>query len=60
MGGQRAGRHLNLGGAPLPDLFQLPDADVLEWRLPLGDDLAQSPSGLFYNHPRAGLCVAVS
>jgi Zn-dependent peptidase ImmA (M78 family)/DNA-binding XRE family transcriptional regulator len=53
-------RHLNLGGAPLPDPFQLLDAAVLIWRLPLGEDLAQSPSGLFYNHPRAGFCIAVN
>lgn len=53
-------QQLNLGGGPLADPFQLLDADVLIWRLPLGEDLAQSPSGLFYNHPRAGFCIAVN
>ncbi len=53
-------RQLNLGGGPLADPFQLFDAHVLIWRLPLGEDLDESPSGLFYNHPRAGLCVAVN
>jgi Zn-dependent peptidase ImmA (M78 family) len=53
-------RQLNLGGGPLADPFQLLDAHVLIWRLPLGEDLDQSPSGLFYNHPRAGFCIAVN
>jgi Zn-dependent peptidase ImmA (M78 family) len=53
-------QQLNLGGGPLADPFQLLDAHVLIWRLPLGEDLLQSPSGLFYNHPRAGFCIAVN
>jgi Zn-dependent peptidase ImmA (M78 family) len=53
-------QHLNLGDGPLADPFQLIDAHVLVWRLPLGEDLDQSPSGLFYNHPRAGFCIAVN
>lgn len=53
-------RQLNLGGGPLGDPFQLLDAHILIWRLPLGEDLGNSPSGLFYNHPRAGFCIAVN
>ncbi len=53
-------QQLGLGGGPLADPFQLLDAHVLVWRLPLGEDLGRSPSGLFYNHPRAGFCVAVN
>jgi Zn-dependent peptidase ImmA (M78 family) len=53
-------RTLNLGGGPLADPFQLLGAYVLIWRLPLGQDLDQSPSGLFYNHPQAGFCIAVN
>jgi Zn-dependent peptidase ImmA (M78 family)/transcriptional regulator with XRE-family HTH domain len=52
--------HLNLGGGPIADPFRMLDAHVLVWRLPLGQDLSQSPCGLFYNHPRAGFCVAVN
>lgn len=53
-------RQLNLGGGALGDPFQVLDAHVLLWRLPLGEDLGQAPSGLFYNHPRAGFCIAVN
>ncbi len=53
-------RHLNLGAGPIADPFQALDAHVLIWRLPLGEDLAESPSGLFYNHPRAGFCIGVN
>lgn len=53
-------RQLNLGGGPLADPFRLLDEHVLIWRLPLGGDLAESPSGLFYNHPQAGFCIAVN
>lgn len=53
-------QHLNLGGGPLTDPFQVLDSHVLIWRLPLGEDLSASPSGLFYNHPRAGFCIAVN
>jgi len=53
-------RLLNLGGGPLGDLFQLLDEHVLIWRLPLGVDLAKAPSGFFYNHPKAGFCIAVN
>jgi transcriptional regulator with XRE-family HTH domain len=53
-------RHLNFGGEAIPDLFQALEDHILIWRLPLGDDLEQVPSGLFYNHPRAGFCIAVN
>lgn len=53
-------RQLNLGGGPLADPFQLLDGHALIWRLPLGEDLGQSPSGLFYNHPAAGFFIAVN
>lgn len=54
-------RHqLNLGGGALGDPFRVLDEHVLIWRLPLGADLGESPSGIFYNHPQAGFCVAVN
>ena len=53
-------RHLNLGGGALGDPFQALDPHVLIWRLPFGSDLDEAPSGLFYNHPRVGFCVAVN
>lgn len=53
-------RHLNLGGGPIAYPFQMLDAHVLIWRLPFGENLSGSPSGLFYNHPQAGFCVAVN
>jgi Zn-dependent peptidase ImmA (M78 family)/DNA-binding XRE family transcriptional regulator len=53
-------RHLDLGGGALGDPFQALDPHVLVWRLPFGSDLEEAPSGLFYNHPRAGFCVAVN
>lgn len=53
-------RHLNLGGGALGDPFQAMDAHVLVWRLPMGDDLERAPSGLFFNDPRIGFCVAVN
>ena len=33
---------------------------MLVWRLPLGEDLCEAPSGFFYNHPQAGFCIAVN
>jgi len=53
-------RLLNLGGGTLGDPFQVLDEHVLIWRLPLGEDLCESPSGFFYNHPRAGFCIVVN
>src|SRR5580704_9896030 len=49
-------RHLNLGRGALADPFGALDGQVLAWRLPLGEDL----DGFFYNHPKAGFCVAVN
>lgn len=51
---------LNLGGGPLGDPFQVLDEHVLIWRIPLGVDLGEAPSGFFYNHPLAGFCIAVN
>jgi Zn-dependent peptidase ImmA (M78 family) len=51
---------LNLDGGALGDPFQVLDEHVLIWRLPLGADLGEAPSGFFYNHPKAGFCVAVN
>ena len=53
-------RQLNLGGGALGDPFQVLDEHVLIWRLPLGLDLDEAPSGFFYNHPLAGFCIAVN
>ncbi len=53
-------RQLNLGGGALGDPFQVLDEQVLVWRLPLGVDLGESPSGFFYNHPQAGFCIGVN
>lgn len=53
-------RYLNLGGGALGDPFQALDPHVLIWRLPFGSNLEEAPSGLFYNHPRAGFCIAVN
>ena len=51
---------LGLGSGPIDDLFRLVDEHVLVFRLSLGSDLTTAPSGLFYNHPRAGFCVVVN
>ena len=51
---------LNLGGGALGDPFQVLDEHVLIWRLPLGANLDEAPSGFFYNHPKAGFCIAVN
>lgn len=57
----RSLRHyLDLGGGAIGDPFRVIDEHVLVWRLPLGEDLSLAPSGFFYNHPRAGFCVAVN
>jgi Zn-dependent peptidase ImmA (M78 family)/DNA-binding XRE family transcriptional regulator len=53
-------RLLDVGGGTLGDPFQVLDEHVLIWRLPLGDDLRQAPSGFFYNHPHAGFCIVVN
>jgi Zn-dependent peptidase ImmA (M78 family) len=53
-------RHLDLGSGALGDPFQALDEHVLIWRLPLGTDLSEAPSGFFYNHPEAGFCIAVN
>ncbi len=53
-------RQLNLGGGALGDPFQVLDEHVLIWRLPLGANLGEAPSGFFYNHPQAGFCIAVN
>lgn len=53
-------RHLNLAGGPLGDPFRLADEHVLIWRLPLGEDLDNTPSGLFYNHPQVGFSIVVN
>ena len=53
-------RHLNLGSGALADPFGALDEQVLAWRLPLGENLDEAPSGFFYNHPEAGFCVAVN
>lgn len=49
-----------LGTGPIDDLFRLVDEHVLVFRLPLGSDLTSAPSGLFYNHPKAGFCIVVN
>jgi Zn-dependent peptidase ImmA (M78 family)/DNA-binding XRE family transcriptional regulator len=51
---------LGLGSGPIDDLFRLVDEHVLAFRLPLGGDLTSAPSGLFYNHPKAGFCIVVN
>lgn len=51
---------LNLGGGALGDPFQVLDEYVLIWRLALGANLDEAPSGFFYNHPQAGFCIAVN
>jgi Zn-dependent peptidase ImmA (M78 family)/transcriptional regulator with XRE-family HTH domain len=53
-------RQLDLGGGALGDPFQVLDEHVLVWRLPLGEDLCEAPSGFFYNHPQAGFCVVIN
>lgn len=51
---------LGVGQGPLDDPFRQVDEHVLVWRLPLGEDLDDSPSGFFYRHPRLGACVVVN
>lgn len=53
-------RYLNLGGGPLGDPFRVADEHVLIWRLPLGKDLDNAPSGLFYNHPQVGFSIVIN
>jgi Zn-dependent peptidase ImmA (M78 family)/transcriptional regulator with XRE-family HTH domain len=53
-------RHLNLGSGALADPFGALDKQVLAWRMPLGENTDEAPSGFFYNHPQAGFCVAVN
>ncbi len=51
---------LRLGSGPIDDLFRLVNEHALVFRLPLGTNLTEAPSGLFYNHPRAGFCIVVN
>lgn len=53
-------RYLDLGGGALGDPFQVLAEHVLIWRMPLGADLMEAPSGFFYNHPQAGFCIAIN
>lgn len=53
-------RCLNLGGGPLGDPFRVADEHVFIWRLPLGENLDSTPSGLFYNHPQLGFSIVVN
>jgi Zn-dependent peptidase ImmA (M78 family) len=53
-------RHFDLGGGALGDPYQVLDEHVLIWRLPLGENLREAPSGFFYNHPKAGFCIVVN
>ncbi|MGH9022136.1 MAG: ImmA/IrrE family metallo-endopeptidase [Acidimicrobiia bacterium] len=53
-------RQLNLAGGPVGDVFRVADEHVALWRLPLGADLSEAPSGLFYNHPQIGFCLVVN
>ncbi len=51
---------LGLSSGPIDDLFHLLDEHVLVFRLALGSDLAEAPSGFFYNDPRVGFCIVVN
>lgn len=57
---RRARDFLGLGEGPLDDPFRQLDEVAHVWRLPLGSDLAGSPSGFFYRHPDAGFCLVVN
>jgi Zn-dependent peptidase ImmA (M78 family)/transcriptional regulator with XRE-family HTH domain len=52
--------HFDLGGGAIPDPFHTLGEHVLIWRLPLGENLGEAPSGFFYNHPQTGFCIAVN
>jgi Zn-dependent peptidase ImmA (M78 family)/transcriptional regulator with XRE-family HTH domain len=53
--------YLGLGHGPIGDhLFEIADDVALVFRLPLGEHDGSSPSGFFYNHRRAGFCIAVN
>jgi Zn-dependent peptidase ImmA (M78 family)/DNA-binding XRE family transcriptional regulator len=58
--GHEVRKFLGLESGPIDDLFRLVDEHVLAFRLPLGSDLTSAPSGLFYNHPKAGFCIVVN
>lgn len=49
-----------LGMGPIGDLFRVIDEHVLVFRLPLGAGGTDGPSGLSYNHPKAGFCIVVN
>lgn len=52
---------LGLGDGPVGDhLFQILDDYALIFRLPLGQVLDHSPSGLFCNHAEVGFCIVVN
>jgi Zn-dependent peptidase ImmA (M78 family)/DNA-binding XRE family transcriptional regulator len=57
---RRLREHLGQRDGPLDDPFRVADDHVLVWRLPLGPDLSDSPSGFFHRHPRLGPCVVVN
>lgn len=52
---------LGLGEGPVGDhLLTIADEWALVFRLPLGETQDHSPSGFFYNHPRAGFCIVAN
>ncbi len=52
---------LGLGEGPVGDhLFAIADEWALVFRLRLGEIRDRSPSGFFYNHPRAGFCIVIN
>lgn len=53
--------HLGLGAGPIPDVDAICEMlGITIYRAPLGSDLRESPSGAFYNHPRAGFSILVN
>lgn len=53
--------HLGVDEGPIGDhLFEIVGDVALVFRLPLGERPESSPSGFFYNHPRAGFCIVVN
>ncbi|HXG39705.1 MAG TPA: ImmA/IrrE family metallo-endopeptidase [Candidatus Limnocylindrales bacterium] len=51
---------LGLRSGPIDDLSHVLDERVMVSRLALGSDLAEAPSGCFYNDPRVGFCIVVN
>jgi len=52
---------LGLGEGPVGDhLLTIVDEWALVFRLRLGESQDHSPSGFFYNHPRAGFCIVAN